>query len=175
MTDKVEFLKSALGCDELGRARRMGPPAPLVPFYDWDYYYIFDTVNWCSDTPPPRQVDVPKGFVTDLASVPPPFWSVLPKTASYTYPAIIHDWLYWQQNCERSEADEILRGVMIEMQVNPVKVEVIYEAVRAFGGAAWRSNRSARDRGERRILKRFPTQMSTTWEAWKALRDVWAD
>ena len=34
------------------------------------------------------------GFVTDLASTPQILWSMLPRAAAYSYPAIIHDYLY---------------------------------------------------------------------------------
>jgi hypothetical protein len=165
MGDKKAFLKSALA-----RAKDMhGPPAPIVPFADWDFYYVTGQVSW---VPPkgsnvPFNVDVPIGFVTDLASIPRVFWAILPPHARYSYPAIIHDYLYWTQPCTRAVADEVLKLAMNDMKVSRIQVFTIYQAVRLAGGGAWSSNSSAKQAGEKRILKKFPTGLNTAWEEWK--------
>src|SRR5690348_11529740 len=61
-------------------------------------YFLREPVGWA---PNPGQeshkpVKVPIGFVTDFASIPRVFWTMLPKDGLYTYPAIIHDFLYWE-------------------------------------------------------------------------------
>jgi hypothetical protein len=170
MKDKKAFMRNALApAKEL-----VGPPAPIVPFADWDFYYISDLVTW---KPPngstvPFSVQVPKGFVTDLASIPRIFWALLPPHARYTYPAIIHDYLYWTQICTRDTADEVLKLAMEDMRVSGLQAIAIFSAVRLAGGGAWSSNSAKRQAGERRILKRFPADLNTTWLAWKAQPDV---
>src|SRR5256885_7105310 len=44
------------------------------------------------------RVDVAIGFQTDFATVPRPLWIVLPKWGRYGNAAVIHDWLYWEQD-----------------------------------------------------------------------------
>lgn len=112
--------------------------------------------------------------MTDLASIPSEFWSVLPPAARYSYPAIIHDYLYWYQPCERAQADAVFRSAMEDLKVPSVKSTVIYNAVRAAGGGAWHANAVARKAGERRILKSFPTNVLTTWAEWRTMPDVFA-
>ncbi|AUX78708.1 DUF1353 domain-containing protein [Sinorhizobium fredii] len=148
-----------------------GPPVPIVPFADWDYYYVERLLEW---TPTSRtlmtvkDVKVPRGFVTDLASIPRPLWSILPRQARYTYPAVLHDFLYWFQPCEREEADDVLRLAMEELDVPAATSSTIYGAVRMGGAASWRENAERRAAGERRILVDFPPDPKITWAIWKA-------
>jgi hypothetical protein len=114
-----------------------------------------------------KRVDVPAGFITDLASVPRIFWSLLPRDGSYTYPAIIHDYMYWVQDRTRETADEIFRIGMEEFHIGSVTVNAIYWGVRAGGGLAWDANASLKGKGEQRILKRFPDEPLVSWSDWK--------
>ena len=176
MTEKEAFMRAALSSvtqpTTAGKPKFIGPPAAIVPFSDWNYYYTKDVLEWRSDTDSSRAVNVPVGFVTDLASIPPLFWTLLPKAAAYSYPAIIHDYLYWVQPCARGDADEILRAAMIEVNVEAVKVTAIYQAVRLAGGGAWTANSAAREKGEKRILKLFPTDIKISWDQWKVMPNV---
>ncbi|WP_179298206.1 DUF1353 domain-containing protein [Mesorhizobium carmichaelinearum] len=143
-----------------------------MAFSDWNYYYTKDIVGWRSDTSPARTVSVPVGFVTDLASTPSLLWTFLPKTAEYSYPAIIHDYLYWFQPCERKDADDVLKSAMEDLDVATAKIVAVYGGVRAGGESAWEANAAARAKGEKRVLKKFPTDMKTSWEEWKKRPDV---
>src|SRR3954469_3966277 len=92
MADKKSFMQAALA----GTRDFMSAPAAIVPFADWDYYFTKEVLDWKADKPITdgvNDVRVPAGFVTDLASIPNQFWSVLPPAARYSYPAIIHDYL----------------------------------------------------------------------------------
>jgi hypothetical protein len=68
-------------------------------------YFLLNPITW---KPHPDQRDryssvtVPVGFVTDFASIPRVFWSLLRPDGVYTYPAIVHDFLYWEQNVEEN-------------------------------------------------------------------------
>lgn len=119
-----------------------------------------------------KQVDVPTGFVTDFASVPRIFWQFLPRDGKYTYPAIVHDYMYWVQDRPRDSADEIFRIGMQEFGVDPIVLNAVYWGVRAGGSIAWNTNAAVKAKGERRILKRFPTDPLAKWENWKKEADV---
>jgi len=118
-TDKKSFMRALLAQTKDFR----GKPVPITPFADWDYYYINEKLEWIPDVGAPADfsaVTAPEGFVTDLASIPPALWPVLPPTGRYAYPAIIHDYLYWFQPCSRDQADMVLKLAMQDMvEVDP--------------------------------------------------------
>lgn len=131
-------------------------------------YYLDKEIKW---SPGPGQdapaVVVPAGFVTDLASIPRVFWSVLPTDGAYTFPAIVHDYLYWVQKYPRNTADSVFRYGMDDMKVSSVVAATIYAAVRAGGGSAWADNARRKQNGEMRLLREFPDNPATTWEEWR--------
>ena len=114
-----------------------------------------------------RPVTVPTGFVTDLTSVPPIFFSVLRPEGPYAYAAVIHDYLYWAQDRTRLEADEALRLVMDEFPVSTTDKWAIYAGVRAGGAGPWRTNTKLKASGEKRVLKMFPTDPRVKWTIWR--------
>lgn len=148
----------------------------VVPFGDWDYYYTKGLLKW---TPNAGQnlpaVQVPEGFITDLASIPQVFWSLLPKTGRYAYAAIIHDYLYWYQPITKEAADNILFTAMEDSDVNTITKYAIYEAVKGWGHGAWNDNIVAKQKGEKRILKEFPNDRLISWEEWRKRPGVFAD
>ena len=121
-----------------------------------------------------QAVEVPTGFVTDFASIPPIFFSVLRPDGEYAYAAVIHDYLYWTQTRPREVADEIFKLAMQDLKVNIVKLTAIYEAVRQLGGKAWNDNARLKSQGEKRILVKFPDDPTINWDDWKKRSGVFA-
>jgi hypothetical protein len=121
-----------------------------------------------------RPVEVPKGFVTDLTSIPRVFWSVLPRDGAYAHAAIVHDYLYWQQEVPREVADDTLRQNMIDLKVDSRVIWAIYAAVRHFGEKYWKANAELKSKGEKRFLKILPTDPGISWAEWKSKPDVFA-
>lgn len=119
-----------------------------------------------------KTVQVPVGFVTDFASIPRVFWSLLPPDGIYTYPAIIHDFLYWTQTVSREVADKIFKFSMEEFGVRTLTSKTIYTAVRVAGTTSWNRNATLKKNGEKRILKRFPDDPMIRWDEWKTHPDV---
>ena len=97
-------------------------------------------------------VVVPLGFVTDLASIPPVLQSIIQQNGPYLLPAVVHDYLYWQQACTRAQSDRILLLAMIEHQVGNAHRVAIYDAVRAAGRFAWADNAREHARHQIRII-----------------------
>lgn len=164
---KLEWLDMYFG------KKGFGPPLAVSRFLDRMYYLIRE-LSWTATGPSEnlKVVTAPTGFVTDFASVPRPFWALLPPDDEYVTAAVIHDWLYWSQTTSRSVADLALKDCMVELGVSSIKVAAIYEAVSLFGGAAWDSNAALKAKGEGRVLKRFPSDLKVRWEAWKLEPDV---
>jgi hypothetical protein len=133
-------------------------------------YFLLKPITW---KPNPGQesypsVTVPVGFVTDFASIPRAFWSALRPDGLYTYPAIVHDYLYWEQSVSREAADTIFKLGMEDFRIASATTASVYNAVRTFGGSAWQSNAKLKAAGERRLLTKFPEDPTLTWKQWKA-------
>jgi hypothetical protein len=112
-------------------------------------------------------ITVPVGFSTDFASIPRPFWVILPKWGKYGNAAVIHDYLYYEQKLHRKTADNILLEGMIVLNVATWQRFVIYHAVRWFGSFAWYSNRKMKEAGYRKIAPSAPEKsvdMPTHWK-----------
>ena len=91
-------------------------------------------------------------FQTDFASIPRPFWVILPKWGRYGNATIVHDWLYWTQTRPRREGDAILLEAMRVLGVTPLVKYAMYWAVRLFGWLAWYRNQADRASGFDRVL-----------------------
>lgn len=97
-------------------------------------------------------IEVPEGFVTDFASSPWWAWQKIPRIGTYQFAAVVHDYLYWEHNCEKIEADQILYHAMKEAGVPLEERSAIYAAVRAKGQEAWDENLKLRAKGLPRVI-----------------------
>jgi len=140
-------------------------------------YFLTKPISWEPDQTqaPYERVTVPKGFVTDFASIPRLFWSLLRPDGDYVYAAIIHDYLYWTQMRTRRESDQIFEFAMQDFEIDPSVVFALHKAVEIGGFSAWRKNEELKRQGERRILRKFPQDPRITWETWKNDPAVFAD
>ena len=81
---------------------------------------------------------VEAGFITDLASIPRVFRSIIPQVGRHIQPSIAHDWCYESKtNLTRAEADLLFLDGMKAVGVSWLRRRAMYTAVRAFGGALW--------------------------------------
>jgi hypothetical protein len=81
---------------------------------------------------------VPEGFVTDFASIPRLFWSLLPPDDyQYTAASIVHDRLYETHEMTRPEADKVFYRAMAIYHTPKWKRVIMYLAVRLFGRSAY--------------------------------------
>jgi hypothetical protein len=137
-------------------------------FVDMDYFGVLAPVTWIPESCQSKGITVPFGFVTDFASVPRLLWSLFSPTGRYGYAAVFHDFVYWEQDAiTRKETDRVFRDTMEELGVPAWQMLTLYAAVRLFGGAAWRGNAALRAKEERRILKKFPDDLTITWVTWR--------
>ena len=89
-------------------------------------------------------ISVPKGFKTDLASVPLLFQGVFPKAGRYREAAVIHDYLYSGKGFgiyNRKQADQIFYQAMTDLKIAWWRKSLIYRAVRLGGGLYWNKNK----------------------------------
>jgi hypothetical protein len=151
----------------------------LVVFKFKDPIYALDRpISW---RPPStgsnsdlKPVQVPKGFVTDFASIPRPFWSLVRPDGDYAFAAVVHDYLYWVQDRPRIEADRIFKYAMDDLKIPFVVAEPLYRLVDLGGGSSWTKNSQLKASGEKRVLISLPESQATTWIEWKQRPDVFA-
>ncbi|WP_316171111.1 DUF1353 domain-containing protein [Bradyrhizobium sp. SZCCHNRI1058] len=162
--------------DRLNEKKISDSPLYLGRFRD-PMYFLTAPISW---KPNPDQVgkaqpvEAPAGFVTDLASVPPVFFSLLRPDDDYAYAAILHDYLYWTQGRPKAEADLVIKYAMEDFSVAAWKKETIYRAVVAAGQSAWDKNAALKQQGEKRILKKYPPNARVSWADWKRQPEVFA-
>ena len=82
-----------------------------------------------------KHVVVPKGFVTDLASIPRIFRTLIPQVGYHLQPAIVHDLCYAGIGLTRKESDDMFLDGMKQQGVWFARRWAIYFAVRAGGWA----------------------------------------
>ncbi|EEM1818480.1 DUF1353 domain-containing protein [Salmonella enterica subsp. enterica] len=106
----------------------------MLGHYNWRVYEPFEF--YLSDDES-DVIEVPAGFITDLATVPRIFWMLLPPDGKYAKAAIIHDYLYDNALRSKKEADLIFLDGMTVLGVPKWKRMVMYLAVRVFGRGSY--------------------------------------
>jgi hypothetical protein len=107
-------------------------------------------------------ITVPRGFVTDLASIPRWGWILLPPDGPWVKGAVIHDFLYatrgtgtWKSHPSgntrtepytRAEVDWILRDALENRGVDAIRRNIIWAAVRIGGAGGWGKDDSRQKR-----------------------------
>jgi len=101
----------------------------------------------------PGKITVPKGYVTDGASIPRFLWRLCgsPMDLPRVYAAIVHDWLYEPPHMKpteteagvvlkpysRGDADKTYRDYQIALGISKIKAYTEYCALRMFAGGHW--------------------------------------
>jgi len=154
--------------DEATVDKSIKGPLDVRRFLD-PVYVLIAPIHWSSNSEPARfaPVTAPRGFVTDFASVPRVFWSIFRPDGNYAYAAAIHDYLYWQQDRPKKEADLIFRSVMDDLNITDSQKTILYEAVNKFGNSAWTEDANLKAKGEKRVLRQLPENSDVTWAEWK--------
>ncbi|ALF16822.1 DUF1353 domain-containing protein [Fusobacterium animalis] len=87
-------------------------------------------------------IKVPKGFVTDYASIPKLLRAIVLPYGKHSGASVVHDWLY-SSNCDldisREKADRIFLEILKEEKVNFFLRNLMYFAVRKFGRNRFRN------------------------------------
>jgi hypothetical protein len=108
-------------------------------------------------------ITVPAGFVTDFASVPWAARSIIDVVGKHSVGAVVHDYLYWDQQCSRYEADLLLHEAMVEYKSSWFEKNAVYYAVRARAGGAWDGNAEERKKGLPRIMPNLTLPANAVW------------
>lgn len=149
------------------------PPSPAVrAFGDNKFWIVVEDMEYVIGRTSDRIV-VPKGFVTDFASIPQLFWGLgLSPYGQYSRAAIVHDYLYWSQGCTREQADRLLVIAMKESNVSGFDEFVVYRGVDDWGGGPWNTNALERAAGLPRIVPaayQRPADPNVRWPAYREM------
>jgi hypothetical protein len=144
-------------------------PVDFRPFVDGQHWIVREPLVYVVGVSK-DSVTVPRGFVTDFASIPQVFQSMIKQNGRYLLPAVVHDYLYWKQTCSREQADRIFDLAMIENQVSDVHRVPMYKVVSAAGGFAWEANAKERAAKRVRILPedRMKVPTNITWPEYQS-------
>ena len=100
-----------------------------------------------------RAIQVPRGLITDLTSVPPLGRIFVSRVGPWLEAALLHDYLYiaWQdipergaREADRRFADELFLVAMEHSEVAKWRRTLIFWSVRLFGGAPYRRRKTER-------------------------------
>lgn len=80
-----------------------------------------------------RELTVPKGFITDFASVPRLPVAYLLAGGEADKPAVIHDYLYFSHEVPRADADAVLEEAMAVTGQPWWRRKLMWAGVRLFG------------------------------------------
>lgn len=105
-----------------------------------DYTVTYETADGAS-----AQICVPRGMLTDLASVPPVFRSIVSRTGPWVEAAVLHDFLMvaWRvldgvgSEERRCFADDVMLAGMRAAGVDPLRRRIIYSGIRAAAFALY--------------------------------------
>jgi hypothetical protein len=149
------------------------PPSPVVrAFGDNKFWIVAEDMVYVIGRTSDRIV-VPKGFVTDFASIPQALWSFgLTSHGQYSRAAVVHDYLYWSQGCSREQADRLLVIAMKESSVSSFDEFLVYQGVDKGGAGPWEANAAERRAGLPRIVpENFlrPADPNTNWPTYREM------
>ena len=138
-----------------------------------------DGKNWTLLEPVPYSIkatgesgEVPRGFVTDFASIPAAARGILEPYGRYGRAAVVHDYLYWKNEPPREKADRAFKELM-ESSGTPAALRgTMYQAVRDFGKASWDRNRKEWLLGLPRIIPEARIDSIPGNLTWREFRQI---
>jgi hypothetical protein len=110
-------------------------PACIEPYEKYNYQTCKNIIFSVNGV---RHI-IPKGFKTDLASIPRPIWSFMsPAHSALMAPSIVHDWFY-RMTCDydRKQIDLIFFHMLIAEGTPKWRAYLMYYAVRRFGAKSY--------------------------------------
>lgn len=94
------------------------------------YWYLDAPLIWDDGE---IRIEVPTGFLTDLASIPAPMRGVLNTNGRSRKPAVVHDYLYQSGKLARKAADRLFLTMLVAEGVISIGRGLYYLGVRLGG------------------------------------------
>lgn len=98
-----------------------------------DFWIVRAPLTWLD--PKYNLLQVPVGFMTDLASIPRALRNLpaFDPNGQSRRPAVVHDWLYTTHSRGKDIADSFLRDALIAEGASELDADAFYEAVHLYG------------------------------------------
>lgn len=107
--------------------------------HDPGRWVLLDDLIWDDGE---RRIVVPRGFVTDLASIPRIARGVFDQNGRSRRAAVLHDYTYAVPLMTRAEADALFRRALATLGVGPIARAFYWSAVRTGGWNVWQVRKS---------------------------------
>lgn len=104
--------------------------AEFIGKNQWKLYQGFE--YHVGSYPSNEVIKIPAGFVTDCASVPRIFWTVISPVDRHAKAAVVHDYVCRQKIYKRKKCDLIFKEGLTVLEIIPWKVYAMYYSVRLF-------------------------------------------
>ncbi|QJT70956.1 hypothetical protein GR7B_00158 [Vibrio phage vB_VcorM_GR7B] len=89
------------------------------------HYQLLHDLNHCGHT-------IPKGYVTDGATVPRPLWSIFPPVGLYFEASTLHDWLL-DNDYGWSYANMKFKESLEQLNIKPWRIFLLHTSVCLYG------------------------------------------
>jgi hypothetical protein len=105
---------------------------------DWkpNEWALESLLVWFS--PSVSRIEVPEGFITDLASIPRALRAVLNINGKSRKAAVLHDFLYCSQLLPRSDADKLFYDALVCEGMSKTMAHIYWSGVRVGGWMHYR-------------------------------------
>lgn len=124
---------------------------------DWkeNEWVLLDSLIYHTSDDFCRTIAVPKGFITDLASIPAALRAFINPNGNSRKAAVLHDWLYCSRLYPRAEADAIFREALIFCGVSTSVAWTMWAGVRV-GGWIYYNHRKKQPLGAYDFVEEIP-------------------
>jgi len=110
----------------------------IVEYIDGKDWKLHEAFNFYLEGNPHEIITVPRGYVTDFASVPNVLRMFAKDIELFNKAAILHDFLYdGETRFTRKESDQIYRDGMRVFGVSDFRSTIFYKMCRLFGKSRW--------------------------------------
>ena len=118
----IIFLLALCGCTTTHVHTAFLTPVCIKPYKDYTYYTC-SPINFVIEE---EVFTIPKGFETDLSSIPKIAWPILsPFHSSSIRPALVHNWFY-RMTCDfdRQQSDLIFYHMLLNEGIGPLRASL---------------------------------------------------
>jgi len=120
-------------------------PLRLEGLSEPDEWAVLAPVVWLEGQ---LRIEVPAGFVTDLASIPRELRGMFDVNGPARRPGVLHDFLYCARHISRLEADELLYRALVAEGMSEFTAKFYFFGVRAGGQVHWDTRAPGLHRGD---------------------------
>ena len=110
---------------------------------------------------------IPAGWETDYGSIPKVFQNIIEPIGHYSPCYVVHDFMYASEYYStHSECDGVLLNHLEERGASWIRRNIVYSAVRSFGGLVWTKHEEDKVNALRSLANQTKFEMSVYGNKW---------